>query len=158
MRRITALVGRLIGRQELLKFSNHQPGRCQEVTWLVFELLIGQHMANIHHDTLMPIMSTNHFIDAPLPFMAATANTAEIRRFSLLEHDVLVTKDSETADDIAVPALVLDTLPGVLCGYHLAQLRGKRGTMYGPYLFQLFQSDSYGHGFATAQKALPVLG
>ena len=55
LRRITALVGRLIGRQELLKFSDHQPGRCQEFTWLVFELLIGQHMANIHHDTLMPI-------------------------------------------------------------------------------------------------------
>jgi type I restriction enzyme S subunit len=100
----------------------------------------------------------NDFIDASLPFMAATANATEIKRFSLRKHDVLVTKDSETADDIAVSALVLDTLPGVLCGYHLAQLRGKPEIMYGPYLFRLFQSDNYGHRFATHAKGITRVG
>lgn len=100
----------------------------------------------------------NDFIDASLPFMTATAGAAEIKRFSLRQHDVLVTKDSETADDIAVPALVLETLPGALCGYHLAQLRSRNEVMYGPYLFRLFQADNYGHRFATHAKGITRVG
>ena len=58
-----------------------------------------------------------------MAFMEATATSDQIRRFSLREGDVLITKDSETWTDIAVPALVSEDLPGVLCGYHLALLR-----------------------------------
>ena len=62
-------------------------------------------------------------IDAQMDFMAATATPDQVRRFSLREGDVLITKDSETWTDIAVPALVTEDLPGVLCGYHLALIR-----------------------------------
>ena len=55
--------------------------------------------------------------------MSATATPEQIRRFSLQSNDVLITKDSETWMDIAVPAVVAKDLPGVLCGYHLAQIR-----------------------------------
>lgn len=58
-----------------------------------------------------------------MTFMEATATSDQIRRFSLREGDVLITKDSETWTDIAVPALVSEDLPGVLCGYHLALIR-----------------------------------
>ena len=58
-----------------------------------------------------------------IAFMEATATLDQIRRFSLREGDVLITKDSETWTDIAVPALVNEDLPGVLCGYHLALIR-----------------------------------
>lgn len=56
-------------------------------------------------------------------FMAATATTRELRRFSLRTGDVLITKDSELWEDIAVPAVVTEDLPNVLCGYHLALIR-----------------------------------
>ena len=62
-------------------------------------------------------------IDAHIEFMAATATSDQIHRFSLREGDVLITKDSETWTDIAVPAVVSEDLPGVLCGYHLALIR-----------------------------------
>lgn len=62
-------------------------------------------------------------ITADMSFMPATAPLAQVRRFALQPDDVLVTKDSETAADIAVAARVRDQLPGVLCGYHLAILR-----------------------------------
>ena len=65
----------------------------------------------------------NDIIDKNIEFMEATATPREIERFSLRHGDVLITKDSETPDDIAVPALVNDTLENVLCGYHLAILR-----------------------------------
>ena len=55
--------------------------------------------------------------------MDATAEFAQIIKLTLKKGDVLITKDSETADDIAVPALVVEDLPGVVLGYHLALLR-----------------------------------
>ena len=65
----------------------------------------------------------NHRIEREIAFMPATATLGQIRRFSLRTGDVLITKDSETWTDIAVPAVVVEDLPGVLCGYHLAHIR-----------------------------------
>ena len=65
----------------------------------------------------------NEHIDDSLEFMPATATKEQLHRFSLQSGDVLITKDSETWMDIAVPAVVSEDLPGVLCGYHLAHIR-----------------------------------
>jgi type I restriction enzyme S subunit len=65
----------------------------------------------------------NPRIDSSLEFMSASADTKQIERLTIKKGDVLITKDSETADDIAVPALVAEDLPGVVLGYHLAMLR-----------------------------------
>jgi type I restriction enzyme S subunit len=56
-------------------------------------------------------------------FMSATASAAQAAAFQLRVGDTLITKDSETADDIGVAAYVDEALPGVLCGYHLAMIR-----------------------------------
>lgn len=65
----------------------------------------------------------NEHITNQIDFMRATATPEQIKRFSLKEGDVLVTKDSESWDDIAVPAVVREDLDNVLCGYHLAMIR-----------------------------------
>ncbi len=65
----------------------------------------------------------NDYITADLDFMPATASDSEITRFSLQRGDVMITKDSETPDDIGVPAIVTEDLEGVICGYHLALIR-----------------------------------
>ena len=62
-------------------------------------------------------------IHGDMEFMTATATPDQVRRFSLREGDVLITKDSETWTDIAVPALVIEDLADVVCGYHLALIR-----------------------------------
>ena len=62
-------------------------------------------------------------VDPNVEFMPATATKEQVRRFSLRAGDVLITKDSEDWADIAVPAVVTQDLPGVLCGYHLALIR-----------------------------------
>lgn len=82
----------------------------------------------------------NEFIDERIDFMAATASADEIKKFQLKTGDVLVTKDSESADDIAVPACVVAELENTLCGYHLAIIRPKKNTSFGPYLLRAFQS------------------
>ena len=65
----------------------------------------------------------NEQINSDVDFMAATASEDQIRRFSLHKGDVLITKDSESWTDIAVPAVVTQDLLDVVCGYHLAHIR-----------------------------------
>lgn len=65
----------------------------------------------------------NDFIKPDMNFMKATATEVEISKFTLRRGDVLITKDSESWDDIAIPAYVVENMEGVLCGYHLAQIR-----------------------------------
>ena len=62
-------------------------------------------------------------ITPAMPFMTATASRDEIERSRLESGDVLITKDSETWDDIGVPALVAESAHDLLSGYHLALLR-----------------------------------
>jgi type I restriction enzyme, S subunit len=66
----------------------------------------------------------NHdYITGDLEFMRASATQPEIDRFGLRIGDVIITKDSETPDDIGIPAVVDYTAPDLVCGYHLALLR-----------------------------------
>lgn len=62
-------------------------------------------------------------ITSDLDFMTATASEAQISKFRLRPGDVIITKDSETPDDIAVPAFVDADLDDLVCGYHLAIIR-----------------------------------
>lgn len=81
----------------------------------------------------------NDTITADMEFMAATASTEQIAKFTLRAGDTIITKDSETADDIAIGAYVPADLPGVICGYHLSMIRPKVGT-HGAFVKQLFDS------------------
>lgn len=67
----------------------------------------------------------NDYITGDLQFMQATATTPEIERFGLQVGDVIITKDSETPDDIGISAVVDYAAPDLVCGYHLALLRPK---------------------------------
>src|ERR1019366_4280793 len=68
----------------------------------------------------------NDYIDAGHPFMEATASPAETERFKLQKGDVLITKDSETPDDIGIPAVIAEEVQNLVCGYHLALIRPRR--------------------------------
>ncbi|WP_027285559.1 restriction endonuclease subunit S [Rubritepida flocculans] len=82
----------------------------------------------------------NDRITEALAFLEATATPAEIERFSLRPGDVLITKDSETPNDIAAAALVEPSAAGVVCGYHLALLRPLPGGVGGAFLFWAFKA------------------
>lgn len=99
----------------------------------------------------------NNKITSDLVFMASTASTQDRIRLSLMKDDVLFTKDSETADDIGVPALVLEDMPDVVLGYHCAMLRPKP-TIYGPYLFWLMQSTRMAREWEVAARGVTRVG
>ena len=69
----------------------------------------------------------NDRITQQIPFMRATASEEEIDKFKLNRNDVVITKDSETWDDIGVPALVTEPADDLISGYHLAILRPRAG-------------------------------
>lgn len=91
----------------------------------------------------------NTRITKRIKFMKATATESEIQRYSLQVGDVLITKDSETPGDIAIPALVSDDLNGVVCGYHLAIIRPNRLQVDGAFLNYLFSMPSTRYYFFT---------
>ena len=85
-------------------------------------------------------------ITPAMPFMTATASRDEIKRFRLESGDVLITKDSETWDDIGVPALVAESAHDLLSGYHLALLR-PFVEILGAYLARNLQSKGVAYQF-----------
>lgn len=82
------------------------------------------------HEDEIPVLLCNYTdvyyhrtIDPRLTFMEATANADEVARFALHAGDVVITKDSETADDIGVASVVTADIPRLVLGYHLALVR-----------------------------------
>lgn len=97
-------------------------------------------------------------ITADMEFMEATALPREIAKFHLMPGDVLVTKDSEDPNDICVPAVVAEPIPGVLCGYHLAQVRPHRDQLVGPYLSYAFASSGIRDQFRMRANGITRFG
>lgn len=73
-----------------------------------------------------------------LDLMNATATPSEIAKFRLQRGDVILTKDSETADDIGISAYVDEASPDMVCGYHLSLVRPRNAV--GRYLHYAISS------------------
>ncbi len=103
----------------------------------------------ISRDNEIPVRLCNYkdvynreFITLDHDFMRATASDAEIAKFGIAVGDVIITKDSESWDDIGVPALVTETSGDLVCGYHLALLRPFQHSIHGPFLLRCFQAKT----------------
>jgi type I restriction enzyme, S subunit len=99
----------------------------------------------------------NDVITGDMPFMAATATNEQIERFLLKSGDTIITKDSESANDIAVAAYVPSDLPGVVCGYHLSIVR-PLSTTNGAFLKRYFDSHFARTWFEVRANGLTRMG
>lgn len=100
----------------------------------------------------------NDYITNDLEFMNATATETEIEKFTVLKGDVIITKDSEEATDIAVPTFVKEDLENVVCGYHLALIRANENEILNEYLFRKFQSSELKAYFAIEATGVTRVG
>ena len=82
----------------------------------------------------------NRHIDSEMELMEATAPADQIERLRVLPGDVLMTKDSESPDDIGIPSLIRTATPDMVCGYHLSLLRPLAGTLDPRYLYWFLES------------------
>ena len=101
-----------------------------------------------HHDYIGPDMG----------LMETTATLEEVGRFSLRPGDVVITKDSEDWRDIAVPALVVESGPDLVCGYHLGILRPKKPNLLGSFLFRALQTSTVNQQFRVAATGVTRYG
>ena len=99
----------------------------------------------------------NDHITHEIAFMRATASTDEVERFRLKRGDVLITKDSETWDDIGVPALVTESADDLVCGYHLALLRPSKEIL-GAYLARALQTGGVARQFHVRANGVTRYG
>ena len=74
-------------------------------------------------------------------FMIASATDNNIKRFSLKKGYVAFTKDSETRDDIGIPAYIADDLENTVLGYHCALAKPNADILSGKYLNAFLHSD-----------------
>lgn len=82
----------------------------------------------------------NEEITEDIGFMEATTTEAKANRFRLREGDILITKDSESKDDIGIPAYVPADFDDVVCGYHLFLIRPDKSSISPRFLFNCLKS------------------
>lgn len=100
----------------------------------------------------------NDLITPDLAFMEATASLEEIKKFQLKIGDVILTKDSEEWDDIAIPAYVTFEKLATICGYHLAQVRPQKKAIHGKYLFWLLSASCINYQFRIEASGVTRYG
>lgn len=98
----------------------------------------------------------NETITNEIEFMPATASAEQVKKFSLRTGDVIITKDSESPEDIGVPAYVPKKLDGVVCGYHLSVIRSEK--IDGKYISRLIASHYIKSNFAVLANGLTRYG
>jgi type I restriction enzyme, S subunit len=77
---------------------------------------------------------SNEYITSKIDFMKATASKSQLSKYIIREGDVMITKDSETPDDIGIASVSLEDFNDVICGYHLALLKPKKDKIFGRFL------------------------
>jgi len=100
----------------------------------------------------------NDYITGDLMFMQASATTTEIERFGLRVGDVIITKDSETPDDIGISAVVDYAASDLVCGYHLALLRPNAGEVDSTFLAKQLKHHRLARYFGQRANGLTRYG
>ncbi|MFD4420265.1 restriction endonuclease subunit S [Agromyces sp. NPDC058484] len=93
-----------------------------------------------------------------LDFMAASATRDQIRKFRIRVGDTLITKDSETADDIGVPAYVEFEADDLICGYHLAIVRPDQRRIIPRFLYWALDSEPVARQWGVTAAGVTRVG
>ena len=99
-----------------------------------------------------------NYILSNIPFSAGSVKPVEFHKFKLHKGDVIITKDSEDRKDIAVPAYVIEEIPNLVCGYHLAIIRPNEAHLDGVFLSLLLQSHNVNHYFQKLANGVTRFG
>ena len=126
--------------------------KCPRADWKIKRLQFGATILNSSVDKKIvegeiPVRLCNYvdvyyndIITEHLEFMEGSATKEEIDKFKLIEGDVIITKDSESPDDIGIPAYVEKDMEGVVCGYHLAIFKPFKEKINGKFLLYYLNS------------------
>jgi type I restriction enzyme S subunit len=99
----------------------------------------------------------NRRLAKPYRFSTGSVTRSEADRLTIRKGDVIITKDSETPDEIGVPCLISDEFESTVCGYHLALIRPRNGLDSG-FLSHVFQSEATRRYFLAKAAGLTRFG
>jgi len=100
----------------------------------------------------------NRRIREGMPFMVSTASESDIKKFTLNKGDVVLTKDSETPEEIAFAAVIDEQIENLVCGYHLAVLRPDKAKVTGEYLMSAINFHPNHHQFVRLANGATRFG
>jgi type I restriction enzyme S subunit len=100
----------------------------------------------------------NRRIREGMPFMASTASDTDIKKFTINKDDVVLTKDSETPEEIAFAAVIDEQIENLVCGYHLAVLRPDKAKVTGEYLMSAINFHPNHHQFVRLANGATRFG
>jgi type I restriction enzyme S subunit len=100
----------------------------------------------------------NDYITSSIDFMKATATKEEIQKLELEKDDIIITKDSENWQDIAVPAFVIDKLTKTVCAYHLTLIRPFSNKVKNKFLYRAFSSAPIANQLYVCAKGVTRFG
>lgn len=100
----------------------------------------------------------NEKIDANTKLSLGTCSEVELESFALKQGQVIITKDSETPDDIGIPTYVREDIPNSVCGYHLAILESKSEDFDTSFLFRYLQSRAVSYYFEINSNGVTRFG
>ena len=98
----------------------------------------------------------NDFITVDSALAKGSCTENEFSKFVLKKGDVIITKDSETSDDIGVPTYIKEDLDNVVCGYHLTMIRSN--ACLGEFIFRFIQSDRTRRYFEVNSNGITRFG
>ena len=98
----------------------------------------------------------NEKIDSSTELKSGSCDEHEYHKYHVQKNDVIITKDSESPDDIGVPCLISEQLENVVCGYHLTILRPVN--IDGEYLFRFIQTDGTRRYFEVSSNGMTRYG
>jgi len=87
-----------------------------------------------------------------------TCSEAEFQKFSLKLGDILLTKDSESPEDIGIPTLITEALIDTVCGYHLAIVRLTSPKYDSRYVYRYIESKCVRDYFFTVSNGITRFG
>lgn len=100
----------------------------------------------------------NEKINTETSLSLGTCSQSEVDNFSLKKGQVIITKDSETADDIGIPTYVEEDIPNSVCGYHLAILQSAHKQFNTEFLFRYLQSNHVNYYFENNSNGVTRFG
>lgn len=100
----------------------------------------------------------NEFINDKISFTKGSCTDEELNKFKLKEGDVIITKDSESPDDIGVPSYVCKDFQDVVCGYHLTMISPNHNDLNGNFLFRQLQTKRVKSYFKVNSNGITRFG
>lgn len=100
----------------------------------------------------------NDKINSETVLSSGTCTSLEYEKYQLKKGQVIITKDSESANDIGVPTYVEETIKNAVCGYHLAILDPKNTKIQGEFLFRFIQTSNVAIYFENNSNGVTRFG